>query len=62
MRLPPGDVPMQEMDATGNDTSYSKSIHIMAPIESVFTTIATLEGIDAWWDGSVSGNAAEQAS
>ncbi|MET0582656.1 MAG: SRPBCC domain-containing protein [Pseudoxanthomonas sp.] len=53
---------MPDRAATENtqDTNYSKAIHIEALIESVYAAIATLEGINAWWDGSVSGDASEQ--
>ena len=42
--------------------SYAKAIHLRAPIQSIFAMIATLEGIRAWWEGSVTGNASEQGS
>ena len=39
--------------------SYTKTIGIRAPIQTIFAMVATLEGIRAWWEGSVKGNASE---
>jgi hypothetical protein len=39
---------------------YSKHIAVQAPVDALFATVATLKGIRAWWEGSVSGNADEQ--
>ena len=39
--------------------TYSSRIHIQAPVDQVFALLTTLEGIHAWWEGSVSGNPAE---
>jgi activator of Hsp90 ATPase-like protein len=40
--------------------SYTKAIHIGARIDAVFERVATLDGIKAWWEGSVTGNASEE--
>jgi uncharacterized protein YndB with AHSA1/START domain len=39
---------------------YTKAISIRAPIGTVFPMLASLDGIGSWWEGSVTGNAAEQ--
>jgi uncharacterized protein YndB with AHSA1/START domain len=39
---------------------YTKIVHVRAPIKTVFDLLATLDGIRAWWEGSVTGNASEQ--
>jgi len=39
--------------------TYSSRIHIQAPVDQVFALLTTLEGIQAWWKGSVSGDPAE---
>jgi len=46
--------------ASTQDTNYTKAIPIKAPIDTIFAMLATIEGINAWWDGSATGNASEQ--
>jgi uncharacterized protein YndB with AHSA1/START domain len=46
------------VEATG-DADYSSRIHIQAPVDRVFALLTTLEGIQAWWEGNVSGDPTE---
>jgi uncharacterized protein YndB with AHSA1/START domain len=45
--------------ASAQGTNYTKAIPIGAPIETVFALLATLEGINTWWKGVVTGSATE---
>lgn len=46
------------VEETG-DADYSRRIHIQAPVDRVFVLLTTLEGIQAWWEGNVSGDPTE---
>lgn len=46
-------------DDEAADGTYSRRIQIQAPIERVFALLTTLEGIQSWWEGKVSGDPTE---
>lgn len=52
---------MDDRPATWASTpdSYTRTVLIRAPIQTIFAMLATLEGIRTWWEGSVTGTASE---
>jgi uncharacterized protein YndB with AHSA1/START domain len=49
-----------EAAAANTQGGYTRAIHIGARIEAVFERLATLDGIKAWWEGSVVGKASAE--
>lgn len=45
---------------SATDTNYTQAIHISAPIETIFAMLASVDGINSWWDGVATGQASEQ--
>ena len=43
----------------GAGEDYARRLSIQAPIDRVYALLTTLEGIEAWWEGRVSGDPGE---